>query len=396
MARTVPERPWEDLPPSVAKALRPELPELVDEIITALSESVPAYARPLEGPFGVGLRVGVEEALQQFVEMIETPEAGRGSGSEVYINLGRGEMRAGRSLEALLAAYRIGARVAWRRLSQAGASADLSPDTLCLLAESIFAYIDELSAESAEGYAQEQSQVASERQQRRRRLVRLLLQQPQPESETVRAAAAEAQWRLPNTLAALVIGPDEHSKLARRLDVDVISASVGEMVCVLIPDPEAPSFQDKLKRLLASSEGVLGPTVTWQEAPLSFDRASAASELIDAGVLQKEGLVIASDHAATLLLHRDQRLAREIASDKLAPLRELTRNSRERLTATLLAWLEHQGRLQKVAEALHVHPQTARYRVARLRELFGSRLDDPDGRFELELALRATTGGHSA
>jgi DNA-binding PucR family transcriptional regulator len=42
-----------------------------------------------------------------------------------------------------------------------------------------------------------------------------------------------------------------------------------------------------------------------------------------------------------------------------------------------------------VAKALHVHPQTVRYRLARLRELFGARLDDPDARFELELALRA-------
>jgi len=47
------------------------------------------------------------------------------------------------------------------------------------------------------------------------------------------------------------------------------------------------------------------------------------------------------------------------------------------------------GGLQAVAEQLHVHPQTVRYRLARLRELFGTRLDDPDGRFELELALRA-------
>ncbi|HEX5980736.1 MAG TPA: helix-turn-helix domain-containing protein [Thermoleophilaceae bacterium] len=43
----------------------------------------------------------------------------------------------------------------------------------------------------------------------------------------------------------------------------------------------------------------------------------------------------------------------------------------------------------EVARALHVHPQTVRYRLARLRELFGERLDAPDGRFELELALRA-------
>jgi DNA-binding PucR family transcriptional regulator len=42
-----------------------------------------------------------------------------------------------------------------------------------------------------------------------------------------------------------------------------------------------------------------------------------------------------------------------------------------------------------MARALDVHPQTARYRLARLRELLGEALDDPDARFELELALRA-------
>jgi DNA-binding PucR family transcriptional regulator len=41
-----------------------------------------------------------------------------------------------------------------------------------------------------------------------------------------------------------------------------------------------------------------------------------------------------------------------------------------------------------VAERLGVHPQTARYRMGRLRELFGEALEDPDRRFWLELALR--------
>jgi DNA-binding PucR family transcriptional regulator len=59
------------------------------------------------------------------------------------------------------------------------------------------------------------------------------------------------------------------------------------------------------------------------------------------------------------------------------------------MTTTLAAWLAEQGRMQAVAERLHVHPQTVRYRLARLRELFGDALDDPQRRFELELALRA-------
>ena len=41
-----------------------------------------------------------------------------------------------------------------------------------------------------------------------------------------------------------------------------------------------------------------------------------------------------------------------------------------------------------MAAELHVHPQTVRYRLARLRERFGERLDDPEARFELALALR--------
>ena len=36
-----------------------------------------------------------------------------------------------------------------------------------------------------------------------------------------------------------------------------------------------------------------------------------------------------------------------------------------------------------------MHPQTVRYRLARLRERFGDALDDPDARFELALALRS-------
>ncbi|CAA9508190.1 MAG: Transcriptional regulator, CdaR-family [uncultured Solirubrobacteraceae bacterium] len=45
--------------------------------------------------------------------------------------------------------------------------------------------------------------------------------------------------------------------------------------------------------------------------------------------------------------------------------------------------------MQAVGEALGVHPQTVRYRVRQLKELFGEALDDPEARFELALALRS-------
>ena len=71
------------------------------------------------------------------------------------------------------------------------------------------------------------------------------------------------------------------------------------------------------------------------------------------------------------------------------PARPLPAAERERLLETLGAWLAHQRHTPRIAAELHVHPQTVRYRIGKLRELLGDALETPDGRFELELALRA-------
>jgi DNA-binding PucR family transcriptional regulator len=85
----------------------------------------------------------------------------------------------------------------------------------------------------------------------------------------------------------------------------------------------------------------------------------------------------------------------------LAPLSRLRPAAAERLAETLRSWLLHQGRRDAVAEDLHVHAQTVRYRMGQLRELYGARLDDPGTVLELLLALHgpqspAATSDHSA
>ena len=142
------DQPWHELPPEIASVLRPHLGGISDEMIEAVA-TVPAYSRPLEGPFGDGIRDGVQAALRHF--LAEVRAGGPVARPDVYSALGRGEMRAGRSLESLMSAYRIGARVAWRRFAAAGVLAGLEPAVLYELAESIFAYIDVLSSESAAG-----------------------------------------------------------------------------------------------------------------------------------------------------------------------------------------------------------------------------------------------------
>jgi PucR C-terminal helix-turn-helix domain len=382
------DHPWHELPPEVASALSPALREAADEIIEEV-RTIPAYARPLEGPFGEGVRAGVQEALRHFLAEIEAN--GPVPRSDVYLTLGRGEMRAGRSLDSLLRAYRTGARVAWRRFAAAGVAAGLEPDTLYLLAESIFAYIDGLSAESAEGHALEQSAVAGEAQLRRRRLVRLLVRDPPEDRGSVEAAASDAGWRLPRRLSVLVVSGRNRHAVTPRLPVDAIAEAIGELVVAVIGDPEGPGRRDELARAVAGAGAVagLGTTVGWGDALLSFKRAHAALALTG----DQPGLIVAGEHAGELLLRSDPGLAAELASDRLEPLRRLSDGSRNRFIDTLRVWLEEQGRLGQVARRLGVHPQTARYRIARLRELFGDALDDPDERFWLELALRTTGTG---
>ncbi|MGI8571348.1 MAG: helix-turn-helix domain-containing protein [Solirubrobacteraceae bacterium] len=381
------DQPWHELPPRIVEVLRPALADVADEMIQAVA-TVPAYSRPLEGPFGDGIRAGVQEALRHF--LAEVQAGGHVARPDVYSALGRGEMRAGRSLESLLSAYRIGARVAWRRFAAVGVAAGLEPETLYLLAESLFAYIDVLSSESAEGHALEQSAAASEAELRRRRLVRMLVLDPPLDPAQVQAAAADAAWPLPRTLAVLALGGSERAAVASRLGAGTISESIGELTYALVSDPDGPGQQAAMQRAItaAGARGGLGTTVDWTQAGVSFARARAALAL--AG--DQPELVIARERAGELLLRGDPLLAGELAADRLAPLQSLSPGSRGRLTETLGVWLAEQGRLGQVAGRLGIHPQTARYRLGRLRELFGESLDDPDSRFWLELALRVTGG----
>ena len=71
----------------------------------------------------------------------------------------------------------------------------------------------------------------------------------------------------------------------------------------------------------------------------------------------------------------------------LAPLADLRPATAEKLTETLRSWVLNQGRRDAVADELFVHPQTVRYRVQQLRELYGDRLEEPQFVLQATLAL---------
>jgi hypothetical protein len=390
MTVSLQNEPWRALPAEVAAVIEPELETITEEILATIAANVPEYARPLEGRFGRGIRTGVGEALRQFVALVRDPGSARGPGGEVYVELGRGEFCQGRTLDSLQAAYRVGARVAWRRIAAAGRRAGLGAEPPNLLAEAIFAYIDELAADSVDGYAEAQSEVADLRQRRRRELATLLLREPPAEAADVLAAARPAGWEPPRLAAAGACAERDLGAIARGLPPDTLATVYEGVGCLLIPDPEGPGREEQLQRAATMAAPLaLGPAGTLAELPRSWALAAVLARAAAAGVVAGTGLLRADDHLADLLLFDGRDLAARIAARRLAPLEGLTEKARARLSETALAHLRHGGNAVAMAAELHVHPQTVRHRIARLRELFGDRLEDPDARFELEIALRA-------
>jgi hypothetical protein len=378
----------EQLPPETVDAVRAAVGTLVSAIADAVRTENPVYADVLVSPEGVGIRLGIEQAIRSFLDAIERGERPAKDTGEMWRRLGEAEFQAGRSLEGLRAAFRTGVRAAWRAAADQAAAAGVPAPAVIKLAEAIFIYADELTNDVIEGYLRIQSDEAGERERRRRRLASLLLDPAGHDREAIERAAELARWPLPRTVAVLVLDADTPGPVTRRLDSDALAGADAAGAWLLLPDPERPRHRASLERALGGAPSALGPAVPLRDAHRSLRWARAALELVKRGALAPQSPTRVSDHLSSLLLLHDDELAAALVAERLAPLERLPAAERDRLLETIEAWLAHQRHTPAIAQALHVHPQTVRYRIAKARELLGDALTSPDGRFELELALR--------
>jgi hypothetical protein len=384
--------PWSALPRSFSVGVRKEEKTLVAEIIREIRQQVPEFSRPLAGTFGAGIQYGVETALAEFADRIEGSEVKGDERLRVYRALGRGELAEGRSLDALQAAFRTGARVAWRRYARVARRSGLGPDLVMVLAEAIFTHIDEMASVSVQGYVEARADRAGTLGRRRRALLeRLIAGAPR---EVLVRAAADADWTLPDRVACVALGPPaEHPDpgVSRRMLPEPVLADLeGRQPWLLLPEPEALLRDGRLQRLLRGRGAVIGPTVPVDMAGDSLRWARAVREAAAAApAAGAPDPLRCDDRLPELLLRGDASVVRLMAARRLGPLAALTPKQNARLGETLLAWLQSDhGSAPAVAARLGIHPQTARQRLHRVQELFGDDLTDPDARFELEVALR--------
>ena len=387
-----------ELDAATAELLRSRLPSVAHDTVRAITVEVPAYTDAFDGPMGATIESAVQLALAGFLKLAGTARGTDDPGTPLApalsgaYELGRGEVRSGRTMDALLSAYRVGARVAWRELSDAAVAAGLPARTLAKFAELVFAYIDELSAASAAGHADELATTGRVRERYLHRLILSLLAGER--TELLLTRADRAGWAPPDTLAAAVLPAARVARALSVLDPLTLSAEEGiadlteedgpDVAVLLVPGASGASRAAVLAKL-RGHDATLGPAKPWTEVRTSYLRALRARR-IGLGTASGEPLDT-ERHLTSLVLTADPAALADLRADVLAPLGELRPATAERLAETLREWLLHQGRRDDVGRVLHVHPQTVRYRMSQVRSAYGDRLEDPDVVLALTLAL---------
>jgi PucR C-terminal helix-turn-helix domain len=372
----------------VAVIMRSELPDLAREIITEIRDKIPEYARPMDGPYGHWLSVGVREALTSFLDSVADPAASQEQRDQVCRMLGQHEAKEGRSLDSLQAAYRIGLRVGWRRLMQVGLRYAVPSSVMAELVDSMLSYHEEIVSLSVQGYLEIKALSAQSQHEWRRRLLGLVLERPAAPARAIAELAELVGWTVPDEVTLVALEPGRPG--VPELGGDSLAELSGPEPHLLLPGRISVSGRAALARSLAGRRCAIGPSVPLHGAGDSLRWARRALTLAKSGVFGAAEITFCEDYLVELLLLADDRLVDQVAQRRLGALGALSPVQRQRVEETFGAWLETKGTAPEMAERLKVHPQTVRYRMRVLERTLGGKLTDPDTRFAIELVLRAT------
>jgi hypothetical protein len=310
--------------------------------------------------------------------------------SIAFRRLGRIEVHAGRTHDALQAAYRIAAERAVLRLVRRAEWTATPPARVAQLSAAVFAVVDRVAALSAEGFAAEMAQRGG-LSRSRAELLRLLVGRDGYAPRELSARARAAAWTPPVHAALVELVSTPHSGdaelmgVARRLfgptalagrvagrSLVVLSGGVGREQIYEVP--------------IGRGWLVVGPTV-----PLA-DLGSTARLVFQIRDRRMGSagpqIVFCEDHLLELLCELTPDVLSAMARRRLGPIEALTPAKRLKYGQLLSAVLEFGSVHGAAPGVLDKHRQTLRYQLDRLEQLLGDQLRDRSTRVELLLALR--------
>ena len=330
--------------------------------------------------------------------------------------LGILQARSSQSVEPILAAYRMAARVAWDEILRAWRGhPDATPEAIMLVANYVFAALDQVAAEVTKTYLHAREQHLQRGTRAHARLFHALISDNfDSELELQRQALA---INTPLSAAGYVAvvcklvmgnrdgerGGQALAEVAESLEIrrgGLLLATDPSTLAVLWPSESvadvesARHFVADLQEQVAQRAGQLGARVragiggyhpglhgvarSYLEAQQAFE---AGRKLRPESVMHGHDEVIPQ-----LVMAQNPILAERFVTHSLGRLLDPKVRNREQLLETLEAYLA-KGSVKDAASELGLHRHTVLYRLGKLKELLGGDLDLPATRLRLQLAL---------
>jgi sugar diacid utilization regulator len=330
--------------------------------------------------------------------------------------LGILQARSSQSVEPILNAYRIAARVAWDAILRAWRGhPEATPEAIMVTANYVFTALDQVAAEVTKTYLHAREQHMHRGTRARARLFHALISDNFDSALELQKQALALNMPIAPTgyvavVCKLIIGNRDGERggealaeVASSLDVPygaIHHATDPTTLVVLWPAESAAGVegarqfvlklqQEALKRS-GTSRARVRAGVGGYYAGLRGISASylEAQQSIEAGrKLRPEAVIHMHDEVIPqLVLAQNPRLAERFVQQSLGRLLEPATRGHAQLLETLEAYLAA-GSVKDAATALKLHRHTVLYRLDKLRELLGGDVDTPCSRLRLQLAL---------
>jgi hypothetical protein len=385
-------------------ALLNDLDSLVEAAVEAIRAEIPAYAArdeifaDVKEQVAAHYRTKLTAFLEERTVTLDEVAFIRGAATR--------RARAGLALEDYIAAYRVGEKVLWNAVVSVAGRSPEGQEAALTLAAPLMRYVDFVTTQAGRAYVEFQQFAVADADRERRDLLELLLSGELPAHPELREAAERHGVGSDTPLVAIVAvaAPGESdaphtvisalSRAAGRKAQPLVVARRDEIVALaaLSSHAEARTVSDRVaaahERLDAEGIPFAVAVSTVADGPGELPRVYAEARRAVARIAEKGGVVALPSLSAFeyLTSRRDDTVERLVDPRVLQTLTE-DRARGSVLATTVRTFAEADLSLRVTAERLHIHPNTAQYRLRRLEERTGRNPRHFDDLVELLVAI---------